>query len=459
MHSHQATTAYSKALLFTPCAGASADVVSLLESTGLSVTERRLDSQAASYAAGARPDWIFIEHSEQSWPNWQLMAQEVRRARPETPMLLLVAGGSEETAIEALRLGVQDYIALPVQAHSLSKAMDRCSRREVAVDRKGGQQIEQPCDAIHDAMIGASENLEQIRNYMTRVAASDCTVLITGETGTGKELAAEFIHRQSSRRKKPFVCVNCAAIPDPLLESELFGHVRGAFTGADSKRDGLFRSAEGGTVLLDEIGDMSLTAQAKILRVIEKKEVSRLGGTERQRVDIRFLAATNQDLESMTERGAFRRDLFYRLNVARVELPPLRDRKDDIPLLIEHYRRLLGGDDVARLSRECMNRMAQYNWPGNIRELRNVLESIFLHCASDEVQVHDLPTRLHHAVREECLSPDERERLVEALCATQWNKSRAAEKLRWSRMTLYRKMAKYHISHLPAPLRVSSGAV
>ena len=203
---------------------------------------------------------------------------------------------------------------------------------------------------------------------MTRVAASNCTVLITGETGTGKELAAEFIHRQSNRRNKPFVCVNCAAIPDPLLESELFGHARGAFTGADSTRDGLFRSAEGGTVLLDEIGDMSLTAQAKILRVLETKEVSRLGGVERQKVDIRFLAATNQDLESMTERGAFRRDLFYRLNVARVELPPLRDRKEDIPLLVEHYRRQLGGDDLARISEECMNRIAQYDWPGNIRE-------------------------------------------------------------------------------------------
>jgi len=370
-------------------------------------------------------------------------------------MLLLVAGGSEETAIAALRLGVQDYIALPVHAQSLSEAMDRCSRREVAADRQSGQRFEQPCEA----MIGASENLQRIKNYMTRVAASDCTVLITGETGTGKELAAEFIHHRSNRRKKPLICVNCAAIPDPLLESELFGHTRGAFTGADSKRDGLLASAEGGTVLLDEIGDMSLTAQAKILRVLEKKEVSRLGGAERQRVDIRFLAATNQDLESMTGRGAFRRDLYYRLNVARIELPPLRDRKEDIPLLVEHYRRLLGGDDVARISQECMSRIAQYDWPGNIRELRNVLESIFLHCTSDEVQVHDLPARLHHAAHEACLSPDERERLVDALCATQWNKSRAAEKLHWSRMTLYRKMAKYQVSQMPATLRGNRSAV
>ena len=198
---------------------------------------------------------------------------------------------------------------------------------------------------------------------------------------------------------------------------------------------------------------MSLTAQAKILRVLEKKEVSRLGGTQRQKVDIRFLAATNQDLEDMTERGTFRRDLYYRLNVARVELPPLRDRKDDIQLLVEHYRRLLGGKNVARISKDCMSRFTQYRWPGNIRELKNVLESIFLHCTSDEVQLDDLPVRLLAAAQEESLSPDERERLVEALSATRWNKSRAAEKLRWSRMTLYRKMAKYQLSPLAAPLR------
>lgn len=455
MMSPQEKLLRSRALLITSCAGACADIIPLLESRGIRVTERRLDGGAEPYSSIAHPDWIFIEHSKQSWPDWQRIAHRLRRAHPETPMLLLVACGSEETAIAALRLGVADYIALPVHPHSLSEAMDRCSRREAAVGRANVLGFGQPCDA----MIGASENLQRIKNYMTRVAASNCTVLITGETGTGKELAAEFIHRQSNRRNKPFVCVNCAAIPDPLLESELFGHARGAFTGADSTRDGLFRSAEGGTVLLDEIGDMSLTAQAKILRVLETKEVSRLGGVERQKVDIRFLAATNQDLESMTERGAFRRDLFYRLNVARVELPPLRDRKEDIPLLVEHYRRQLGGDDLARISEECMNRIAQYDWPGNIRELRNVLESIFLHCTADEVQAHDLPARLDRGTNQACLSPDERGRLIDALCATQWNKSRAAEKLNWSRMTLYRKMAKYQVSHVPAALRGNTGAL
>jgi transcriptional regulator of acetoin/glycerol metabolism len=198
---------------------------------------------------------------------------------------------------------------------------------------------------------------------------------------------------------------------------------------------------------------------AKILRVLEKKEVSQLGGTQRQKVDIRFLAATNQNLEGMTERGTFRRDLYYRLNVARVELPPLRDRKDDILLLVEHYRKMLGGDEISRISEDCMRRLRQYDWPGNIRELKNVLESIFLHCTSDEVQTHDLPARLLDDAQNQSLSPDERERLVEALCATRWNKSRAAERLGWSRMTLYRKMAKYQLSQVPPSLRGGASAV
>jgi transcriptional regulator with PAS, ATPase and Fis domain len=301
-------------------------------------------------------------------------------------------------------------------------------------------------------MVGESKAMQRVKSYMTRAAASDCTVLITGETGTGKELAAEFIHNTSGRRNKQFVCVNCAAIPDSLLESELFGHARGAFTGADNSRDGLLASAEGGTILLDEIGDMSLSAQAKILRVLEKKEVARLGSTQQQKIDIRFVAATNQDLEAMSDRGTFRKDLFYRLNAARVELPPLRDRREDIPLLVEFYRDRLGSGDVTRLSEDCMQRLSNYNWPGNIRELKNVLESLFLHCDSSEVQSEELPGRLQHSVYDETvLTADERGRLVKALCTTQWNKSRAAEMMSWSRMTLYRKMAKYRIAKFPAP--------
>ena len=188
-------------------------MIPLLESSGLCVTERRLDGDAESCTASLQPDWIFIEHSQQSPRDWQRIAFDVRRASPETPMLLLVAGGSEETAVAALRLGVEDYIAMPFEAHSLSEALARCARRDRQCGQMVGRELDPPCDA----MVGISETLSRVKNYMKRVAGSDCTVLITGETGTGKELAAEFIHRQSIRRNKPFVCVNCAAIPDPLL--------------------------------------------------------------------------------------------------------------------------------------------------------------------------------------------------------------------------------------------------
>jgi len=326
---------------------------------------------------------------------------------------------------------------------ALFAALERCVPAKKAAMKSPDGEI----NSLTDVMVGSSEVLSRIKTYMTRVAASDCTVLVTGETGTGKELAAEYIHHQSARRDKPFVCLNCAAIPDSLLESELFGHTRGAFTGADSLSNGLLASAEGGTVLLDEIGDMSLSAQAKILRVLEKKTVSRVGGSQERRIDVRFVAATNQDLEKMAICGDFRRDLYYRLNVARVELPPLRDRKEDIPLLVDYYRQRLGGKGGADFSEECLRTISHYDWPGNIRELRNVLETCLLNCAGGGVHAEHLPRRLREVMGvDRALAPDERDRLLEALCSTHWNKSRAAETLQWSRMTLYRKMAKYRIS-------------
>ncbi|MGB8768537.1 MAG: sigma-54 dependent transcriptional regulator, partial [Candidatus Korobacteraceae bacterium] len=285
---------------------------------------------------------------------------------------------------------------------------------------------------------------------MTKVAGADCTVLITGETGTGKELAAEFVHSHSPRRGKPFVCVNCAAIPDSLLESELFGHSKGAFTGAEDIREGVFAAADGGTIFLDEVGDMSLFAQAKILRVLERKEVCRLGGTQRRQLDVRFVAATNQDLEAMTQCGSFRKDLFFRLNVARVHLPPLRDRKDDIPLVIDHYCREFScraGCPTPTFSQDSFKYLLEYDWPGNIRELKNVLENLFLGEVPGEVHPGHLPAYLRELIEKSCnLSSSERDQLITALSAAQWNKSKAAEILHWSRMTLYRKMAKHQLS-------------
>jgi len=451
MYDTQSHTIGLRVLLLTPYRGSSPDVVLPLERCGARVTEQLLDTRIESFASNSRPDLVLIKQSDHDRGKWQQLAGELRRSHPSVPVILVTLGGSEDLAIAALRLGVRDYLRLPMSPDALFAALERCLPAKASKIKSPDSKI----DFQTGVMVGSSEVLSRVKTYMTRVAASDCTVLVTGETGTGKELAAEFIHHQSARRDKPFVCLNCAAIPDALLESELFGHTRGAFTGADSLSDGLLASAEGGTILLDEIGDMSLSAQAKILRVLEKKVVSRVGGTQQRRIDVRFVAATNQDLESMSIRGDFRRDLYYRLNVARVELPPLRDRREDIPLLVDYYRQRLGGVGVAHISKECLRRISQYDWPGNIRELRNVLETCFLHCGAGEVHAEHLPQRLREVTEtDRALPPDERDRLFEALCSTQWNKSRAAETLRWSRMTLYRKMAKYRISHV-SPVRRS----
>jgi two-component system response regulator HydG/two-component system response regulator AtoC len=288
---------------------------------------------------------------------------------------------------------------------------------------------------------------------MAQIAKSATTVLVTGETGTGKELAAEFIHANSARRKKAFVCINCAAIPESLLESELFGHAKGAFTGADQYRDGLLVSANGGTIFLDEIGDMSLCAQAKILRVVEKKEVCRVGSNRGVQLDIRFVAATNQDLEAMANCGTFRKDLFFRINVARIHLPPLRERPEDIPFLLRHYCCDLGSQARAippEFSEDSLRCLQAYGWPGNIRELKNMVESLFLKDLPQKIGVEHLPRHLRGLIESTTdLSQQERDALLSALFSAKWNKSEAAKKLHWSRMTVYRKIAKYHLAEGP----------
>jgi transcriptional regulator with PAS, ATPase and Fis domain len=288
-----------------------------------------------------------------------------------------------------------------------------------------------------------------IRQYITRVAPFDSHVLITGETGTGKELAAEMLHASSPRSSNAFISFNCAAIPDSLIESELFGHEKGVFTGADSKRMGLFDAANGGTVFLDEIGEMSLSAQSKILRIFETKQVQRLGSPRGHPVDVRIVAATNQDLEELVTHGRFRKDLFYRMNVARIHLPPLRERKADIPQLVAHFINLFNRQmnrHVIGLESEVHNSLCDFVWPGNVRELRNVLEATFLGVESSMIRFADLPVSYQMKFAEIRDAPFvEREKLMSMLLATNWNKSEAAKQLHWSRMTVYRKMIKYSI--------------
>ncbi len=298
-------------------------------------------------------------------------------------------------------------------------------------------------------LVGDSQAMREVLDYAAKVARSSATVLITGETGTGKENIARFIHGHSERRGQRLVCIDCAAFPSELIEGELFGYERGAFTGASRAFAGKLALADGGTVLLDEIGELAPTAQGKLLRFLESREVFGLGASRARRVDVRVVAATNQDLDRLAGTPAFRRDLFFRLNVARVHLPPLRSRSEDVPALVEHYMREMSertGVHVDRLSQEAVASLMRYDWPGNVRELRNVVEALFVDPPEGQVRVRDLPPNIARLLAQhEQESPCERERIVSALFATQWNKCRAAERLRWSRMTLYRKMAKYAI--------------
>ncbi|BFU95588.1 MAG: hypothetical protein NTNFB02_23100 [Nitrospira sp.] len=299
-------------------------------------------------------------------------------------------------------------------------------------------------------MVGESSQITAIRNYLHQVAGSNAHVLITGETGTGKDLAAELLHASSPRFKNPFVSFNCAAIPDSLLESELFGHEKGAFTGADIKRQGLFAATNGGTVFLDEIGEMPLRAQSKILRVLDCRQIQRIGSARSYPVDVRIIAATNQNLEELVAEGHFRKDLYYRLNVARVHLPPLRERRDDIPHLIGHFLHLFNEQmdkHVVGLEGDVHDCLLEYEWPGNVRELKNLLEATFLTIQASMIGFLDLPADYQKKFLQMRNAPFvERENLLSMLLATNWNKTKAAKQLHWSRMTVYRKMAKYSLS-------------
>ena len=306
-------------------------------------------------------------------------------------------------------------------------------------------------------MIGKDPSIQKIFDIVPVVAESDATILIEGSTGTGKDLLAKVIHNASKRAKKPLVKVNCAALPDNLLESEMFGYVKGAFTGADKDKPGRFQEADGGTIFLDEIGDLPLSLQAKLLRVLEDKEFYPLGSRKITRVDVRIIAATNQGLEEMVGAKRFREDLFYRLNVIRLELPPLRERRADIPLLIENILRRLSSArkaQASRISEEAMEILLNYDYPGNVRELENILEHALIICQEEVIGVKHLPIFLRKAtpaagpekgVSAQEGTPTEKERILEALKRHHWQRNEAARELHVDRTTLWRKMKRYHL--------------
>jgi DNA-binding NtrC family response regulator len=403
-----------------------------------------------------RPD-LFIFYSTQ-YTNRDALRdiKKFREIRQNIPVILITKYSSESRAIAAIKAGVNDYLKFPLSFKDLIGSVQRLlslSNLPETLKKDDGK------TCLHNGhqLIGQNKHMKELKTYISKVAKADSTVLITGETGTGKELAAELIHQQSPRYNNPFICVNCAALPESLVESELFGYERGAFTGAFATKPGKFEIASGGTLFLDEIGDMNSYAQAKVLRSIESKEFYPLGGNGTIPMDARVIAATNQDPVQLMEEGSFREDLYYRLNVARVHLPPLRQRKDDIPHIVNYALQNLNTKferQVEGLADETMACFYRYDWPGNVRELLNCLEAAFISLPQNKMHFIELPKHLQKQLKLEVTkSKAERSLILSALVETKWNKSTAAEKLNWSRMTLYRKIEKYNIVEKRSPSR------
>lgn len=374
------------------------------------------------------------------------LVKKIRIINRDLPIMLINHTSSEDHVISAFRSGVNDYFKIPVPYEELYASVDR----QLNADRRNSTSNFNS-NFAKSKMLGNSNSVTETKTYIARIAAKNCTVLITGETGTGKDLAATMIHQLSHRSTGPFISVNCAALPENLVESELYGHRQGAFTGAVNNKKGKFELASGGTLFLDEIGDMGELSQAKILRSIETKEIYPLGGQSAVSVDLRVVAATNKNIEKLTDDGKFRQDLYYRLNIARVHLPPLRKRKEDIPQLVSSAIEKLNwrySCHIRDVSNEVMTSFFMYEWPGNIRELYNLLESAYINCRSRQIEFKDLPQAFTKRIEFTENSPhDERDKLLTALVSSNWNKTVAAKKLNWSRMRIYRTLKRHNLAY------------
>jgi len=388
--------------------------------------------------------------------------EELKRLHPELPVIMISGHSTVEAAVKATKLGAYDFIEKPLSLEktvlAVRNALDR--QRLELENRALRQTLEERYE-----IVGESPVIQGLRIQIQSAAPSHGRVLIRGESGTGKELIARAIHRQSLRKDKPFVEVNCAAIPDELIESELFGHEKGAFTGATTKRRGKFELGDGGTIFLDEVGDMSLKTQAKVLRVLQEQTFERVGGTEVITVDVRVIAASNKPLEDEIQKGNFREDLFYRLNVIPFEVSPLRDRTVDIPLLANYFLHLFSqeyGKRKKALSRTAMDLLLQHPWPGNVRELRNVMERMVIMVPGDTIEDTDVAPSLRvrpGVVPEAAAEPEEswdgtlrdaregfeRQYILRRLKEAHWNITRTAERLGIERSNLHRKMKAYGI--------------
>ena len=388
------------------------------------------------------------------------LTKQIAGSRPDLPVVVITAFGSMESAIDAMRAGAYDFVTKPLEIDALSLVLQRAiQHRALREEVKHLRQLVTSAQQFEE-MLGESLALHQVFDLLSRIAPADVSVLITGESGTGKELAARALHQRSPRKDGPFVTVNCGALPEALLESEMFGHVRGAFTDARAARRGLFLQAHGGTLFLDEIGDLPLSLQPKLLRALQEYKIRPVGGDEEQSVDVRVLAATNQNLDQAVSEKRFREDLYYRLNVVQVRMPPLRARSNDVLLLAQRFIEQYAArfkKHVEQLTPKAAERLLAYDWPGNVRELRNSIERAVALTAYDHIGVEDLPEKVRDYRPSQILvasdSPSElisleeieRRYILRVMDVLGGNKALAAQILGVDRRTLYRKLERYEV--------------
>ena len=384
------------------------------------------------------------------------LLQKSKEIDPDLPVLVMTAYASVDTAVQAMKEGAFDYIVKPFNPENVSQVIDRALKfkkleKENLLLRK---ELEKKFG--FDEIIGKSKKMEEVFELVRTVAESEAVVMIRGESGTGKELIARAIHANSKRKYGPLIALSCGALPETLLESELFGYEKGAFTGAQFSRKGRIEMANGGTLFLDEIGDISPKTQVDLLRVLQEKVIYRLGSTKPTKIDVRLVSATNRNLEEAISEGTFREDLYYRMNVLTINIPPLRERKEDIPLLANHFFHkftIANAKKIEGISGEAMEILIGYNWPGNIRELENVIERSVVVCKTNEIILDDLSETVRKGIIEtkaetdpRTLNDSEKKQVIKILNENDWNISKSAKELGIDRATLYNKIKKYDIT-------------
>jgi len=423
-----------------------------LSDVGHQVLTAENGSQALEIIEKERPGIVIADLVMPGMDGIELL-KKAKEIFPRIEVIIITAYGSIPTAINAMREGAYDYIEKPFCPEKVELLVEKLTEHQRLLEENISLRQKLEERYRFESIIAKSSKMQQVIEVIKVVAKSNATVLITGESGTGKELVARAIHSQSYRKDKPFIAVSCAALPESLLESELFGHEKGAFTGAHVQRRGKFEIANRGTLFLDEIGEMSANIQVHLLRVLEEKEFTRVGGNELIKVDVRVVSATNRDIKEAIASGQFREDLYYRLNVVGIELPPLRERKEDIPLLAEHFLTKFAVEnrkEIVDFSPEATEFLLKYEWPGNVRELENAIERAVILAKNSYIEVADLPQEnlllTASAPLGRSLREVEMERILNVLNETGGNYSEAARTLGISRATLYNKIRAYGLS-------------